>query len=83
MRINFWKVSTLALAAALGLSLTMPSADAERQPHMKNALGYLNSARTELSRATADKGGHRVKAMAAVDEAIVQVKKGMAFDNKN
>jgi len=83
MRINFWKASTLALAAALGLSLTLPSADAERQPHMMKALDYLKSARSELNRATADKGGHRVKALGLVDEAIVQVKKGINFDDKH
>ena len=78
---NIWKLSTLAFATAFGLSLAMPAAQADRQPLMRDALGHLNSARNVLTRATNDKGGHRVKAIAAVDEAIAQTKKGIAFDN--
>ncbi len=82
MKINIWKLSTLALATALGLSLAMPTAEADRQPLMKDALGHLNAAKNTLQRADNDKGGHRVKAIAAVNEAIEQTKKGIAFDNR-
>jgi hypothetical protein len=49
------------------------------QPHMQNALGYLQSARTELSIATPDKGGHRVAALSLVNQAISQVHQGIAY----
>ncbi len=82
MKTNVWKLTTLGFAAAFGLALAMPDADAERQPHMQNALGYLKSAKAQLAKATADKGGHRVKAIALVNDAIGQVEKGIAFDNR-
>lgn len=56
---------------------------AERQPHMRNALGLLENAKKQLQAASSDKGGHRVKAIEHVDAAIEQVKKGIEFDNKN
>jgi prefoldin subunit 5 len=48
------------------------------QPHMEAAIEALKTARSELESAVADKGGHRVKAIGLVDEAIKQVREGMA-----
>jgi hypothetical protein len=47
------------------------------QPHMQNAINALQNARSELVAANPDKGGHRAKAMALVDEAIAQTRAGM------
>ena len=47
------------------------------QPHMERAKDALESARKNLERATADKGGHRQKALELVREAIDEVKKGI------
>ena len=47
------------------------------QPHMKNALDSLERAKDDLNRATADKGGHRAKAIDYVKDAISEVKKGI------
>ncbi len=55
---------------------------AEKQPLMAKALNSLEEARKALDNATADKGGHRVKALALVNDAIVEVKAGIEFDNK-
>ena len=84
---NYWKLTTFLLAGALALlfafgSMTPASARAP-QVHMKAALKYLQSANASLEKATADKGGHRQKAMALTIEAIVQVQKGIAYDNNN
>ena len=49
---------------------------------MAKALNSLEDARKALDNATADKGGHRVKALALVNDAIVEVKAGIEFDNK-
>jgi hypothetical protein len=49
---------------------------------MRAALKYLRAAHAELKDATADKGGHRVKAMELTEAAIGQVEKGIAFDNR-
>lgn len=70
-----------ALAAALVLLPTL--AFAEPQPNMKEALEHLQKAKESLKNATADKGGHRAKAIDLVDKAIEQVEKGIKFDNKN
>ena len=47
------------------------------QPHMQAALTALESAKNNLERATSDKGGHRVRALDFVKDAIDQVKKGI------
>jgi hypothetical protein len=49
------------------------------QSHMLNARGHLRSARQELREATADKGGHRERAIEIVDRAIGQVDEGIEF----
>ena len=48
------------------------------QPHMEAALASLQNARAELEVAKHDKGGHRVKAIELTNQAIEQVKKGIA-----
>jgi high-affinity Fe2+/Pb2+ permease len=50
-----------------------------QQPHMDAALRALQNARGELQQAAADKGGHREHAIALVDQAIAQVREGIAF----
>ncbi len=54
-------------------------ATATGQPHMNAALNELQSAREELNSATADKGGHREKALGLVDQAINEVQAGIDF----
>jgi hypothetical protein len=49
------------------------------QPHMTSALEMLRSARAELERSTANKGGHRERAIGAVDRAIEETRAGIAF----
>jgi hypothetical protein len=49
------------------------------QPHMKAALDYLNAAKASLEAAKANKNGHRVKAIKLVNQAISEVKIGMAY----
>jgi len=48
------------------------------QPHMDNALASLQTARNELQVAEANKGGHRVTAMRLIDQAIGEVRAGIA-----
>lgn len=86
MKVNVWKISTIVLAGALATVLgssRMNEANAEKQPHMASALNFLEKAHAALSSATADKGGHRVKAMQLTNDAIAEVKKGIEFDNKH
>ena len=47
------------------------------QPHMEAALNFLRSARSDLDKANADKGGHRANALRLIDQAIDEVKAGI------
>lgn len=49
-----------------------------QQPHMDAALRMLQGARAELQLAAADKGGHRLQAIGLIDQAIAQVREGIA-----
>jgi len=49
------------------------------QPHMEATVGLLQSARDELAQATPNKGGHRERALGLIDQAIGQVREGIAF----
>ena len=49
------------------------------QPHMVGALEMLRSARAELERATPNKGGHRERAISAIDQAIGETRAGIAY----
>jgi hypothetical protein len=72
---------TLALA---GVALMQPACAEQGPPqghvqgHMLNALSALNTARDELNQASHNKGGHRVKAIALINQAIEQVNAGIA-----
>jgi hypothetical protein len=70
----------LAGAAALGLGVvlgTIAEADAN-QPNMEAALNSLYNARDSLQHAEHNKGGHRVNALNLVNQAIEEVKAGIA-----
>ncbi|HYD05533.1 MAG TPA: hypothetical protein VEC60_07400 [Reyranella sp.] len=67
-------VVCLLAGAAIGGSAVYAA-----QPHMTNALGLLQSALTELQRATPNKGGHRERAIGAVERAIQETRQGIAF----
>ena len=79
-------ISTLALGLALVTVVGtghINVAVAEEQPVMKNALEHLENGLKALQNATADKGGHRQKAIDFTKKAIEQVQKGIAFDSKH
>lgn len=58
-------------------------ANALDQPMMAAARNDLNKAEDSLRKATADKGGHRERAMNLVRSAIDEFNKGIAFDRSN
>lgn len=66
-------------AAALVAALPSEAAAAPRHPKIKEAIHSLKEARVELKEAAHDFGGHRVKALKAIDEAIEQLEKALAF----
>jgi hypothetical protein len=79
MKRNPWKVTTIVFAGLFGVATASGIALAKRQPLMRDALHDLQVARGTLEAATADKGGHRVKAIELTDAAIAEVKQGIEF----
>ena len=74
----------IALAMMFGLfavPVTMATASVEEQPHMRAALEHLRAAKAELEQAEADKGGHRVSALKATNDAIHHTEEGIKFAN--
>ncbi len=67
---------------AVFAGLTLPGlgasrARAEDHPHLHAALYEMRHARAQLKEARHDFGGHRVKALEALDEAILQIDKAL------
>jgi len=64
----------MAIAASMGIGYAIGA-----QPHMTASLGLLQSARGELAAATPNKGGHRERGLGLIDQAIAEVRAGIAF----
>lgn len=71
----------LFAAAIMGSFNLLREAQAQPgyQPNMEQALGSLHQARISLEISSPDKGGHRVRALELVNDAITQVRLGMYF----
>jgi hypothetical protein len=71
-------VRTMLLGALIAASVGVGYAIGA-QPHMNESIALLQSARGELQAATPNKGGHRERAMGLIDQAIGEVRAGIAF----
>jgi len=77
--------ATSTFAVLIGLSvysLGRPAQNremGEREPHMSAAMGHLREARAELEKSTPNKGGHRERAIALVNQAIDETRAGIDF----
>jgi hypothetical protein len=76
------RIGAVAMAVVLVLAAGVVSTpvSAETQSAMRAALQSLKQAKAQLQKGTSDKGGHRVKAIDLVDQAISEVEKGIAYD---
>jgi uncharacterized membrane-anchored protein YhcB (DUF1043 family) len=74
--------TAIALVVILATGFIAGRASAD-QPRMQAALEHLRLAKVELEKATADKGGHRAKAMALTNDAIAEVERGIAYDRRH
>ena len=70
-------LGALAVAGSVGVAAIAQG----NQPHMQRAIEDLQAARAELNAADRDKGGHRSAAVGFIDQAIGQVRAGMAYAN--
>ena len=78
-------VLTVPLAAgAQPAKPTRPAAGVVQEPHpqIMAAIRALEEARLHLQRAAHDFGGHRVKAIRAIDAALVQLKLALKYDKE-
>lgn len=73
----------IIFAAAFLLSAVTIAAAVPEQPFMQAARADLQTAKRELQRATANKGGHRANAISLVNRAIAQVNAGIAYDRRH
>lgn len=79
MRRTAFRAVLLTLVLAVGFLAGHLSA---AQPHMQAALNHLRAARNDLNKASPDKGGHRNKAIALINDAIDEVQRGAAYDRR-
>lgn len=78
-------VLTLPLAAAARPARPVhPVVSAAQEPHpqINAAIRALEAARLHLQGAAHDFGGHRVKAIRAIDGALVQLKLALKYDKE-
>ncbi|MEP9379816.1 hypothetical protein ABLE91_24100 [Aquabacter sp. CN5-332] len=78
---SFTKITAafvLGLGVALGGQMLVSNAQAN-QPNMVAGLEQLRAARASIQAATPNKGGHREQALGLIDQAIEQVRAGIAY----
>jgi len=73
-------VAPAATSAAPLRPLASLGAPAEPHPEIRAAIGALERARYRLQHAAHDFGGHRVAAIAAIDEALKQLRLALEYD---
>ena len=82
MKSRFATIFALVLGIVMTLSVQWLSAEPrEPQPEMKSALEHLRAAQQDLNAGSHDKGGHRVKAIEYVNDAINEVDRAIQYDN--
>jgi hypothetical protein len=64
----------LTIATSMGVGYALA-----QQPHMDATLRLLQDAHHELEQAVPNKGGHRERALGFIDQAIGQVRDGIAY----
>lgn len=82
MKKQIRKILTATMGIILTVSFLALPARAD-QPFMRAAKDNLEDALKYLKKATADKGGHRERAMSLVSQAISSVNNGIAYDQQN
>lgn len=77
-------VLTLPLVASPPTKPVSPVAVVVQEPHpeINAAIRALEAARLHLQRAAHDFGGHRVKAIRAIDAALVQLRLALKYDRE-
>jgi hypothetical protein len=69
----------IAAAVAVPVAGLLSQTAATVEPNMQNALQALESAHDWLQRAIPNKGGHRERALRLVEQAMNEVRNGIAY----
>jgi hypothetical protein len=75
---KMFSATPFLFGAAIALSVGVGYAIGA-QPHMAESISLLQAARGELAAATPNKGGHRERGLLLIDQAISEVRAGIAF----
>jgi len=78
LKIHFKSLAIMSVMA-IGISVSSDGMAAQMLM-MEDAIRSLQETKTFLQQALKDKGGHRMQAIQAVDQAIAEVKAGVEFD---
>ena len=73
------RMAVQQLFGITGAAAAAPLFGGDKQPHMEAALEALRTAQAELRAASADKGGHKGKAMGFIKQAMDEIKAGIDF----
>lgn len=76
------KLTTTILLLVLSISVVALPVPPD-QPFMRAAYENLKDAKNSLQKATADKGGHRQRAIDLTNAAMTSVSNGIAYDQQN
>ena len=80
---KIYPFAAIVIVFAMAFSFAALPVKAVDQPFMKAARADLNRALNNLRQATADKGGHRTRAMDLISRAITKINQGIAYDRRN
>jgi len=69
----------IAFAAVLVVLFVVGCVTGRGQPHMQAAIDQLQAAKSELEEARANKGGHRMRAIELIDQAIAEAQAGIDY----
>ena len=82
-KIKAYSFSAIVVVLTMAFSFVSLPVSGADQPFMKAARADLNKALNNLRNADSDKGGHRMKAMDLVRQAVAKVNQGIAYDRRN
>jgi len=70
-----------ALAAPAATPVTVKPAHHDRYPDLHKAMRKLRGAKSDLEKAAHDYGGHKLKAIEAIDQALVELRAAITSDS--
>lgn len=79
---GFAQTPSPAAAPAAPAETIKPAMHHERHQELHKAMRKLRGAKEELEKAANDYGGHKLKAIEAINTALAELRAALAFDKK-